>query len=143
MKIVIVVMAAISMSGCGLQRVTVPNETPASTVEAVRKFQFQLSPEQKIGLLRSEAKKRGLKWRIYCGGSEKFTGWAVRKGDPWAVYDDEGAGASWWVFDRNTQGDAAFDLYQQIQGDPDKPLHHKPVESEHEHKICPPELRGE
>lgn len=130
------------MAGCGLQKVTV--QTDGSKPIEVR--QYQLTDDQKISLLRAEAKKRGLKWRVICesGEEDRFVGWAVKAGEPWGIYAEEGVTGFWMEHEASSQADAALQLYRAIQHPPS--LYHRdpePPPSQHVHKICPPELRGE
>lgn len=109
----------------------------------------QLTDNQKFQLLRDEAKKRGLRWKIFCTSfykddPEKFMG------DAWYAKDGEGGGMYWEQYDHwlksefNTQAEAAYALYLIIQNEPNHPAKPKEVaEKERERAICPPAVTSE
>jgi hypothetical protein len=103
--------------------------------------------KEKISLLRTEAHKRGLTWYVICfdspsrdPGDTFFAAAFVSAKAMHATYIEDGA-EPWWAEHGASQADAAYALYKSIQQMPNVHPDHKPVE-EHEHKYCPPELRG-
>lgn len=132
---VVLVLAA----GCGYQKISVPvNDTKTET----------LTDEQKIALLRAEAHKRGMQWRVWCvwWNENNFQAEAWRKGESKAIDSD------WELHDRwmemgTTQVNAAYKLYFAIQNEPTHPKK-TPEEIQgplliHKNKMCPPDIRGE
>lgn len=136
------VAMGLAVAGCGRKMITVTGDgTGDGKAAAVVVQERKLTDEQKFTLLRTEARKRGLKWKIICLGGlgdRGFAGWAVRKREPFTQYVEEGGKGSWWAVHSNrTQADAAYELYQAIQGNPDEPIHRKAKPE------CPPILEGE
>lgn len=76
----------------------------------------KLTDEQKIELLRSEARKRGLEWHIFCveynDPTERYQGTA------WNGLDEKGYDR--WMKTADTAANAAYALYVSIQ---EKPTH--------------------
>lgn len=109
-----------------------------------------LTDKDKISLLDQEAKKRHLKFRIYCltYQSEQFPDWkfqaeAQQSATDWGlIYVEDGA-TPWWAGDGPSQADAAFDLYKKLVGgqSPIQPSHRE-IPSRENEKICPPEIYG-
>lgn len=106
------------------------------------------SDKDKIALLRAEAHKRGLRWYVHCAEiqptpHDKFFASATDKREkPGAgQYIEQGA-LPWWAEYGETQADAAYKLYFSIQQAPNVYPYHRPAE-EHDHKFCPPEIRGQ
>jgi hypothetical protein len=102
------------------------------------------SDKQKIALLRAEAHKRHLRWRVWCvdlGEDWQFQGWAVQPGDDFHVYAEDGAKPNWGSHG-TTEAETAYNLYLEIQQPPTDPLHAPSSPSGHK-KHCPPELHGD
>lgn len=108
----------------------------------------ELTAEQKIALLDQEAKKRHLKFRIYCTAPTqmypnwKFQAEVQQSKTKWGlIYIEDGA-TPWWAGHGETQADAAFDAYNVLLngGSPLMP-EHAPV-IDYEGKFCPPEIYG-
>jgi len=105
-----------------------------------------LNDSQKIKMLREEVHKRGLEFRIFCvwwQDDDTFNASAWHSGQR---DDDE---HDRWIVEAPTQADAAYALYNAIQGSPTHPA--KPIENPDESRearlakkrlMCPPELRG-
>lgn len=105
-----------------------------------------LTDKQKIALLRAEAHKRGLKWRIFCmdwqdDPDHQFLGEAALINGAFDTRIERGSKGV-WLKDGATQGDTAYALYLAIQGAQTHPAEHEKPEHEHK-KFCPPELRGD
>lgn len=110
-----------------------PYQRASAKPKAVSKF-VSLSDKEKIELLRSEAKKRGMHWHIFCRSyDDSFAGYVFPEGD-WNIYIEENA-KPYWHADGKTQGETALALYGAIQEEPNMQPQPKRVE-----KICPPEL---
>jgi hypothetical protein len=123
---------------------TISQSDGAVTEVVVPVAESELTDAQKIALLRAEAHKRHLRWRVWCadlGPDWMFQGWAVQPGDNFYIYAENGAKPNWNSHGA-TQAEAAYNLFAAIQQAPDDPMHKTRVEA-HEHKQCPPELRGE
>jgi hypothetical protein len=104
-----------------------------------------LSSHEKLELLRTEAKKLGMGWRIYCISWAKpdekgFQAEAWRKNESSA--DDAPYVHDRWMIDEYTQADAAYALYLSIQGYPTHPKHEpSAAKKEKEYRrLCPPEM---
>lgn len=107
----------------------------------------ELSDKDKIGLLRAEAHKRGLRWHIFCTDwmsdpNWQFQGQVISPGSEFGVYIEDGAVKPSWIEHGATQADTAYALYQSIQQSPNTETLHNPQLANHK-KMCPPELRGE
>lgn len=105
----------------------------------------KLSDKEKIYLLRTEAHKRDLKWRITCATwnsdpDQQFLGMVWPKDGADSLYIEQGSKGEWLNLGP-TQADVAYALYQAIQGPVTHPAEHK--EAPKPKKFCPPELRGE
>ena len=108
-----------------------PSDTTTDSNSAAIYAQPPPTEEGKIELLRVEADKKGVKWKItscYWNWNKpdniQFLGQAVPKGHPFAMYIEDGAEA-YWLESGKTQGDAAYGLYKAIQHDPNHHPKHK------------------
>lgn len=137
------------LSGCK----SIPNQprNPAAKqgVISVSPPAAVLTGGQKVALLRSEAKKRGLEWFIFCvprsdGALSYYQGQAwlkgtTRFGRDANFYIEEGV-RDWWAVGSGerpqTPQDAAFLLYQKVQGPPNEIAEHKPKEIAWKHGTC-------
>ena len=111
----------------------------------------ELTDEQKIDLLRNEAQKRGLKWKVtscYWNWNKpdqtQFLGQAVQQNAPFSSYIEDGA-VPYWLVSGKTQGDAAYQLYLSIQGNPNWEPRHKEDEdfSDKHRKEYPSDIGSE
>jgi len=82
-----------------------------------------LSDAQKFQLLKDEAEKRNLRWRIFCTNTyvdEPLAFLAVaehKEATRGSTYTDEGR-MDEWMINGDSQADAAYGLYKSIQGAP-------------------------
>lgn len=125
-------------------------DTPTAAVLAMR-----LTDKQKLYLLDKEAKKRNLRYWIFCigpswddkTGPEHYQANAEhREAKVGAHYVDEGRMDEWMVGAGSTsQADAAFALYQSIQGTPTHLASQwfvRPPKHEEKPRQCMPEIKG-
>jgi len=128
------VLAGLLLWGCSMppQVLTVP----------VKK----LTQHDKLELLRVEAAKRHMQWRIWCiewaePGAKGFQAEAWRNGES-SAHDDAWQLHDRWMKDDYTQGEAAYALYVAIQSDPTHAARKPEAEREptRYHRICPVEL---
>jgi hypothetical protein len=92
------------------------------------------SNEEKVGLLRKLAKTESLHWNILCVPNndrtvnhyqgDAFQNGTVDFGN--GFYYEDGV-RDWWTADGDTPEDAAYALYQAIQGPPTQHIDHRPV----------------
>lgn len=147
-KIALIITTLLFSAGCEQKAVKVvqvqtEGQNYATSVKELLVKETELTREQKITLLRTEAKKRGLSWRVVCmpwveEGHNNMLAIAHRRGI--ADADDHN---DRWIEEGNTQEDAAYALYIAIQGDPTHPAEPiQPPMPEKRHKMCAPELRG-
>jgi hypothetical protein len=126
------------LSGCShVEKTSVVSTKQTATTETA-----QLTDEQKIRLLRDEAHKHHLQWRIFCvywDEKDKFNASAWHPG-----YDDDQHDR--WIIEAPTQADAAFLLSVSILGAPTHPAQPKEqtrdFKAEQKRKMCPPALNG-
>lgn len=96
---------------------------PVPTNVALPKVEAPLTDAQKFSLLDGEAKRRNLRYTIFCtttfhGGVEEYQADAEHiEARPSAVYVDQGR-MDEWMENGKTQADAAYALYLSIQGPP-------------------------
>lgn len=128
---------SVVLVGCGQQKLSVPTQNGKS--ETVK--QRDLTDHDKVALLRAEAAKRGIRWRVWCiwwaqPDQPGFMGSAYRKGEPDDQYHDR------WLETGYTQAEASYKLYVSIQGDPTHPAEEREeVKKEKEYRrVCPREL---
>lgn len=143
--LVILAVAAVGSFNC--QKVAIPQSNGQPVIKAVR----ALTDDEKLDLLRSDAKKRGLHWRIFCTSDymdEKesylaVAAWTERSLH--ATYEDDGL-TDEWMESRDTPADAALALYQAIQGAPTHPVSKwgkRSTDHERTHRQCKPEITSE
>lgn len=122
MKSVCALILALVLCSCA--KVTVSDGGGGEVVKPVR----QLTEKEKIGLLRTEAAKRGMHWKIFCTSTytdepESYQGVAAwTEQSLSAVYEDDGLTDEWMKGNQPTQADAALALYYAIQGPPTHPV---------------------
>jgi hypothetical protein len=156
MKSILVSLLLLVMFGCGKSSTPTHSDAKPHTESNYSDTSDKGNPtvltdKQKIDLLRKEAHKRHLRWRIYCNDWERnpnwqFQGEAIQAGSKFGVYIEDGQIKPWWAEDGPTQAETAFSLYLSIQQAPNMEVKHDPniALGAHGHnKICPPELRGE
>ena len=110
----------------------------------------RLTDADKFGLLRAEAEKRGLRWRVFCTSyytdeKENYLAVAEHKEAPeHAQYMEDGR-LDTWMEEGATQADAAFALYNSIQGAPTHPKEYfkRPdYENNRTRRNCPREINS-
>lgn len=134
-------LAVLLLTGCSTY--TVPG-SPAPKPER------KLTDADKFALLKAEAEKRGLRWRVFCTSyytdeEESFLAVAEHKeAPPRARYVEDGR-MDEWMEQGATQVDAAFALYHSIQGAPTHPASdfHREKERERVRRMCPREISSE
>lgn len=142
-KIVLIITALLFSAGC--ERKAVKMVQVEDGKQAVAVEESQLTREQKIKLLRTEAKKRGLAFKVVClswveEGNGDFLGVAWNRG----VEDTDQTDR--WMEEGNSQEEATYALYHSIQGAPTHlgrvpgPGNKGNVRTR---KMCPPALRGD
>ncbi len=144
------VVPAVLFIGCEtkIQRRVDSKPSPETKAAATSTPEDQpLTDKQKVALLRQEAHAMGLKWHVFCvdwnkDANKQFMGEATPKDASYSFYIEDGGKGVWLVYGA-TQADAAYALYQSIQGAQTYPAEHKEKEKEHKHKVCPPELSGQ
>ncbi len=107
-------------------------KTTLLTNKTTQQENLILSDKQKIEMLRNEAKKDNVHWRIYCtglNGNWKYKAEAHQTGSNIeSIYAEDGA-KDWWVGDGPTQADSAFELYKYLKaGPPNHLVDHKKAE---------------
>jgi hypothetical protein len=136
--------------GCSRENVSpIAPIAPITTKAQLAKAQLALTDQEKIQLLRDEARKREMKWTIWCvrwSSQDTFQAEAWRKGESrahdlnWQYHDR-------WMKVGPTQADAAYLLYLAIQVEPTHPAQTREQiaasKPENKMKLCPPELRSE
>jgi hypothetical protein len=134
--------------GCGQQNAPfVADKGPSGAITIVPKPVPEPTDAEKIALLRAEAHKRGMRWRIWCIWWEEkddFQAVAWRGHGPEPNLGE----ADLWMVSKPTQADAAYQMYFDIQGFPSHPAeeyrkHEERKQQILKHKVCPPELRGQ
>ena len=120
-------LSLIVLVGCE-NKIIVPSTStqPAKIVK-----EKELTDVDKVSLLRSEAKKRGLNWKVFCVPKTDFMDQhyqasATQAGVPYETAYIEDGGKDWWAAAANTPAEAAFELYKAIQGAPTQHADHQP-----------------
>lgn len=111
--------------------VTGCKQVRAPKMVALFKAKPSLSPLEKVNLLRTEAKKRGIRWNIFCipksaFEDERYQADAFQDGDTGSRYVEDGA-KDWWSETASTPEEAAYLLSISIQGPPELTADHKPA----------------
>lgn len=161
MKKLYLLVAVLLMAGCKASKPVPATQTQAISTPTMSNIDVRcvgdctgipipsLTDKQKIALLRVEAHKRGLKWRIFCmdwqdDPNHQFMGEAAPHDGTFNLYIEHG-GKGLWLEEADTQANAAYALYLAIQDSQTHPVeaeNEKPKNHEHK-KFCPPELRGD
>ena len=127
---IVFLLPFVLLAGCKTipQHIGVPIDSGTKRV-AIK----DLTDEQKVSLLRTEAKKRGIKWRIFCVPKKDYEDQhyqadAFQPSDHSELsrYVEDGA-KDWWAEDAPTPAEAAYLLSQSIQGTPSMTVYHKPA----------------
>lgn len=145
MKTFLVITALLFSAGCEQKAVKMVQVQTESQSQSVSVKEPELTREQKIALLRTEAKKRGLSFKVVClpwveEGNGDFLGVA------WNRTVEENEQTDRWLVTANSQEDAVYRLYNSIQGAPTHlgrapgPGNKGNVKTR---KMCPPALRGD
>jgi hypothetical protein len=132
MKALVVFLFCVCLCGCSSKTTRTPI---TSTVTINGAVLHRLSDSDKVALLRTEAKKRGLLWEIFCVPKEdgtvdhyEATAWlkgSVDYGIGGVYYYEDGV-RDWWADDGNSASEAAYALYKAIQRPPTQIAKHKP-----------------
>lgn len=106
-------LALIPLGGCNHMRNAV------SSTETSIKPVPEPTPQQKVALLRYEAKKRGLHWYVFCvpgheGDPNSYQADAFQPGDDGTSRFVEDGAKDSWAQDSSTPEDAAYLLYKSI-----------------------------
>ena len=117
-KIYILIFALVVVVGCKINTTAVKD----------------LTDEQKVSLLREEAKKQNIRWEIICvpkidnEKSQHYQAEAFQSSDHSedSRYIEDGA-KGWWAETAPTPAEAAYLLSQSIQKSPNIPVVHKPA----------------
>ena len=127
-KVYILMLALVVAVGCK----SIPQQVVVQTDSGTKQVAVKdLTDEQKVGLLRSEAKKRGIRWEIMCVPKsdyepEHYQGDAFQPDDKSETsrYAEDGA-KDWWAETAPTPAEAAYVLSKSIQSAPNITVDHK------------------
>lgn len=143
MKHIMLALLLVGMAGCSTPVKVVTQSSGdvriATSQESIGPEAHDPTDEEKIDLLRTEAKNRGLQWEIICtkkytDDPEDFLAFAY-----WPGSDDDEHDR--WIQDGNNQADAAYALFESIQGPATHPADkNKKKEKERALTICPPPI---
>ena len=118
---------------------------PQPAASALAPSPSGLTDSQKVGLLRAEAKRWHLHWKVFCTPSlakispeELFEGWAWPEGTAENAYYEDG-GRDNWSSTAPTQAEAAYRLYRAIQHEPNQPVAYRETIKSKDGKLvkCP------
>lgn len=124
-------LLAVAMAGCKKEALK-----PTQILWPSKPAAEELTPAKKVELLRSEAKKRGLHWDVFCVPGfhnepnhyqgNAYQDGAVDYGGTDHEYIEDGV-RDWWSETADSAEDAAYALYQSIQEAPNMHPEHRPI----------------